>query len=66
MKFHNFSRRYKLKVWQSYLRNKTSKAMRIYLVYGPNKNAITIIDLEPHPENKKKRVYDTINLSNLP
>ena len=60
------SRRYKLKVWQSYLENKTSKAMRMYWVYGPNKNDITIIGLEPHPEDKKKGAYDTINLSNLP
>ena len=60
------SKRYKLKVWQSYLENNTSKAMRMYWVYGPNKNDITIIGLEPHPEDKKNGAYDKINLSNLP
>ena len=60
------TKRYKIKVWQSYLENKTSKAMRMYWVYGPNKNDITIIGLEPHPEDKKNGAYDRINLSELP
>ena len=46
------SRRYGMKVWQSYLENKTSGAMRMYWVYGPNQKDITIIGLEPHPEEK--------------
>ena len=49
------SRRYGMKVWQSYLENKTSGAMRMYWVYGPDRTDITIIRLEPHPEDKKKR-----------
>ncbi len=57
------SKRYGMKVWQSYLENKTSKARRIYWVYGPNKNDITIIGLEPHPEDKKNGAYDRITLS---
>lgn len=60
------SKRYKLKDWQSYLENNTSKAMRMYWVYGPNKNDITIIGLEPHPEDKKNGAYDKIKLSDLP
>jgi len=48
------SRRYGLKVWQSYLENNTPGAARMYWVYGPNPQAITIIGLEPHPEDKKK------------
>ena len=48
------SRRYGMKVWQSYLENKTSGAMRMYWVYGPDQKDITIIGLEPHPEDKKK------------
>ena len=47
------SRRYGMKVWQSYLENKTSGAMRMYWVYGPDQKDITIIGLEPHPEDKK-------------
>jgi hypothetical protein len=57
------SRRYGVKVWQSYLENKTSGAGRIYWIYGPEKNDITIIGLEPHPEDKKKSGYDTVRLS---
>ena len=33
---------------QSYLENKTSGAMRMYWVYGPDQKDITIIGLEPH------------------
>ena len=60
------SRRYGMKVWQSYLENKTSKARRMYWVYGPDKKDITIIGLEPHPEDAKNGAYDRINLSGLP
>ena len=59
-------RRYGMKVWQSYLENKTSKARRMYWVYGPNQKDITIIGLEPHPEDAKNGAYDRINLSELP
>ena len=59
------SRRYGRKVWQSYLENKTSGARRMYWVYGPEKNDITIIGLEPHPENDKHGAYDRIPLSRL-
>lgn len=60
------SKRYGMKVWQSYLENKTSGAMRMYWVYGPDQQEITIIGLEPHPEDKKNGSYDRINLSYLP
>ena len=52
-----------MKVWQSYLENKTSGAMRMYWVYGPDQKDITIIGLEPHPEDKKNGAYDRISLS---
>ena len=54
-----------MKVWQSYLENKTSGAMRMYWVYGPDQKDITIIGLEPHPEDKKNGAYDRISLSDL-
>ena len=57
------SKRYGMKVWQSYLENKTSGAGRIYWVYGPEKNDITIIGLEPHPEDKKSAGYEKVKLS---
>lgn len=60
------TRRYGVKVWQSYLENNTSRAMRMYWVYGPNRQDITIIGLEPHPEDKKNGAYDKISLSDMP
>lgn len=57
------SERYGMKVWQSYLENNKSNAMRMYWVYGPKHQEITIIGLEPHPEDKKNGAYDRIRLS---
>lgn len=59
------SKRYGMKVWQSYLENKTSSAMSMYWVYGPNQNDITVIGLEPHPEDKKNGAYDRVILSDF-
>lgn len=60
------SKRYGVKVFQSYLQNKTPSAGRIFWVYGPDQKEITIIGLEPHPEDKKRGAYDRIKLSALP
>ena len=60
------TKRYGIKVWQSYLENNTSRAMRMYWVYGPDRQDITIIGLEPHPEDKKNGAYDKVNLSDMP
>lgn len=60
------TKRYGMKVWQSYLENKNSRAMRMYWVYGPDRESITIIGLEPHPEDKKKGAYSKVSLSDLP
>jgi hypothetical protein len=60
------SKRYGMKVWQSYLDNRTPAAGRLFWVYGPGKNEITIIGLEPHPEDKKKAGYEKVRLSELP
>lgn len=57
------SRRYGMKVWQSYLENHNSRAMRMYWVYGPDHGDITVIGLEPHPEDKKNGAYDKVSLS---
>ncbi|MBO4388976.1 MAG: hypothetical protein J5785_06035 [Spirochaetales bacterium] len=59
------SKRYGVKVWQSYIENRTSAARRLYWVYGPGKDDITVIGLEPHP-NDKKNAYRKIVLSGLP
>ncbi len=57
---------YKCKVWQSYLENNTPGAGRLYWIYGPGKAEISIIGLEPHPENQKKTGYAKVTLSDLP
>lgn len=57
------TRKYGRKVWQSYLENKTSGALRMFWVYGPDEKEITIIGLEAHPENKKRGAYRRIRLS---
>ena len=57
------SRRYGIKVWQSYLENKTSGAGRLYWVYGPEAGEITVIGIEPHPEDKKNGGYEKVRLS---
>lgn len=59
------SRRYGMKEWESYLENNTPSAGRIFWVYGPEKNQITVIGIEPHPEDEKKGGYDKVNLSEL-
>ncbi len=56
------TKRYGQKVWESYLENNKPAAGRLFWVYGPNKSDITIIGLEPHP-NDKKDAYQKITLS---
>ncbi len=36
-------------VWESYVENKTASAWRIWWIYGPNPNAITLIMIGKHP-----------------
>ena len=54
--------RYGIKVWESYLENNKPAAGRIFWVYGPNQGDITIIGIEPHP-NDKSNAYKKITLS---
>jgi len=62
----DLTRRYGRKVFQSYLENNTPSAGRMYWVYGPEDGQITVIGLEPHPEDRKNRGYDRVRLSTLP
>ena len=55
--------RYGQKVFQSYLENRTPAAGRIYWVYGPQRGWITIIGLEPHPNDAKSNAYKKVTLS---
>ena len=54
--------RYGQRVWESYLENDTPKAGRIFWCYGPNQGDITIIGLEPHPDDKSN-AYRKVTLS---
>ena len=56
--------RYGMKVWQSYLDNKKPGAGRIFWVYGPDRSDITVIGLEPHPDDKTN-AYQKIKLSEM-
>lgn len=60
----DLTKKYKIKIFESYLENSKSKAMRMFWTYGPNKNEITILGLEPHPENKNKS-YKRIKLDKI-
>ena len=60
------TKRFGQKVWQSDIENNVSRAMRMYWVYGPDRQDITIIGLEPHPEDKKNGAYDKVTLSDMP
>lgn len=59
------STRYGQKVFQSYL-DQGQNANRLFWVYGPQKRDITIIAIEPHPNDHKSNAYKSIKLSNLP
>jgi len=60
------TQKYAIKIWQSYLENNVPSAGRIFWTYGPNQGEITILGIEPHPEDKKKDAYKRIKLSALP
>ena len=59
------SARYGVKVFQSYCENRNPRAMRVFWVYGPLKECITIIGLEPHPNDAKSNAYSKIRLSKM-
>jgi hypothetical protein len=60
------TKRYGARVFQSYLENNTPGAGRMFWVFGPETGQITIIGIEPHPEDRKSRGYDRVQLSQLP
>jgi hypothetical protein len=36
-------------VWESYVENHTPSAWRIWWIYGPDDDALTVVTLGPHP-----------------
>jgi hypothetical protein len=59
----DLSRTFGVKVWQSYLENNTPGAGRIFWAYGPDRQQITILAVERHPESGKRKAYERIRLS---
>lgn len=62
----DLTRKFGLKIFQSYLENKTPAAGRLFWAYGPDKGDITILAIEPHPEDQKRGAYQRIKLSVMP
>jgi hypothetical protein len=62
----DLTRKHGIKTFQSYLENNTPAAGRLFWAYGPEKGDITILAIEPHPEDQKRGAYQRIKLSNLP
>ncbi len=57
--------RYGFKVFEAYLENNTPTAGRVFWAYGPDKGEITVLGMEPHPDDKKG-AYARIKLSGFP
>jgi hypothetical protein len=62
----DLTRKYGIKIFQSYLENNTPAAGRLFWTYGPDKGDITVLAIEPHPEDQKRAAYQRIKLSALP
>jgi hypothetical protein len=62
----DLTRRFGQKVFQSYLENNTPAAGRMFWVYGPEEGQISVIGLEPHPEDRKNKGYARVRLSRMP
>ena len=63
---NDLTRKYGVKIFQSYLENNTPGAGRLFWAYGPDKGDITVLAIEPNPEDKKRGAYERIKLSSLP
>jgi hypothetical protein len=62
----DLTRKYGLKIFQSYLENNTPSAGRLFWAYGPARGDLTVLAVEPHPEDQKRGAYERIKLSALP
>ena len=62
----DLTRKCGIKIFQSYLENKTPAAGRLFWAYGPDPDDITVLAVEPHPEDQKRGAYLRIKLSALP
>jgi hypothetical protein len=62
----DLTRKHGIRIFQSYLENKTPAAGRMFWAYGPDKGSITILAVEPHPEDRKRGAYQRIKLASMP
>jgi hypothetical protein len=62
----DLTRKYGIKIFQSYLESKTPAAGRVFWAHGPDKGDITILAIEPHPEDQKRGAYGRIKLATMP
>jgi hypothetical protein len=63
---NELTRKYGFKIFQSYLENTTPAAGRMFWAYGPNKGDITVLAVEPHPEDEKRGAYERLRLAAMP
>ena len=63
---NDLTRKYGIRIFQSYLENRTPAAGRLFWAYGPDKGDITVLAIEPHPEDQKRGAYQRIKLSAFP
>jgi len=57
------TRKHGIKIFQSYLENRTPAAGRLFWTYGPEQRDITVLAVEPHPEDEKRGAYERVSLS---
>ena len=62
----DLTRKYGSKIFQSYLENNAPAAGRLFWAYGPDHGDITVLAIEPHPEDQKRGAYLRLKLSSLP
>jgi hypothetical protein len=63
---NDLTRKYGFKIFQSYLENKTPATERMFWAYGPDKGDITVLAVEPHPEDEKRGAYERLRLAAMP
>lgn len=63
---NDLTRKFGLKIFESYLENQTPAAGRLFWAYGPEQGDITVLAIEPHPEDQKRGAYQRVKLSALP
>jgi hypothetical protein len=59
----DLTRKYGLKIFQSYLENNTPSVRRVFWTCGPDKGDISVLAIEPHLEDQKRDAYQRIKLS---